>query len=314
MKKQWLAGVIALWVVSIGVAGLIGWNLRSSRGLPVEQETREEAVSTVPAPRAQDRLRREPPLTVAELKRENAELREELAELKDEMQKAASDYLMYAISQALERAAEREVSTQQVRSTWEAGLQAADRIHPGGMLDELTETIWLLVDMARLGDEGVRCLSDIAWDTERTTEERHDALEMLAVIPDKVSLETIMEIPDPESFGPHFPYDHIGRQLLKLPTADIQEYMPQITRYLSSAVAADQPERELTAILAFVHDDTFSSSLLHDPRIWQQDLLFVLWGADYVHTERAKEFLEEVRRTHSNEEFRTMAAEMLDNW
>jgi hypothetical protein len=121
-------------------------------------------------------------------------------------------------------------------------------------------------------------------------------------------------MPDPESFGMYFPYEAIGMQLLKLPTADIQEYIPQIRRYLSSTLAADQFEGELAAILAFVHEDTASSSLLHDPRVWQEDLYGVLDAADYAHTERGKEFLEEVRRTHSNEEFRTMAAEMLENW
>jgi hypothetical protein len=308
MKKQWLIGVVALWVVSIAIAGLIGWNLCSSPSVRVEQETGVEPVSMVPAPRAEAPLKEEPASTAADLERENAQLREELAELKDEMQKAASDCLMYAISQALQGAAQREVSTKQVEATWKTHMEQIERT--GGPFG----WVGLAVDMALMGEQGIRCLSEIAWDTGRTTEERQTALETLSIMPHKLALETIMEMPDPESFGPRFPYDHIGRQLLKLPTADIQEYIPQIRRYLSSAVAAHQPEGDVTAILAFVHDDTFSLSLLHDPRVWHEHLDGVLSGADYVHTERAKEFLEEVRRTHSNEEFRTIATEMLDNW
>jgi hypothetical protein len=317
MKKQWLIGVVALWLVSIAIASIIGWNLCSARGLPVEQETGEQPGSTVPPPRGEERLKGEPVPTVAELERENAQLREELAELKDEMRKAASNCLVYAISQALQNAADREVTTQQVRVAWGRGIADIERARASGMFGGLDEFLALTAEIALMGEQGIRCLSDIAWDTDRTTEERESAVEMLAHMPHKLALQTIMETADPEVFDPPFPYDHIGIQLLRLPRADIQECVPEITRHLSSTLAAgefDSTEGELTAILAFVHEDALCSSLLHDARIWHEDLPDVLFGANYVHTERAREFLEEVRRTHSNEEFRTMAAEMLDNW
>jgi hypothetical protein len=316
MKKQWLIGVVALWVVSIAVAGFIGWNLGSAGGLPVERETGEEPVSTVPAPRAEERLRQEPAPTVAELERENAQLREELAGLKDEVQKAASDFLMYAISQALQDAARKEVTTQQVEATWNRGMKAIERAAADSFfgIGAIGDVLALTAEIALMGEEGIRCLGEIARDTGRTTEERRDALEILAHMPHKLALETIMEMPDPESFGMYFPYNAIEGPLLKLPTADIQEYIPQIRRYLSSTIAADRFEGELAAILAFLHEDAFCSSLLHDPHVWHEELDRVFLAANYIHTERAREFLEEVRRTHSNEEFCTRAAEMLDNW
>jgi len=316
MKKQWLLTVIVLWVVSIATACLLAWNLGSSRRLRVKREAGEEPLSTAQVPAAEERLRREPAQKLADLERENAELREELAELKDEVRKAASDCLMYAISQALQDAAEREVSTQQVHSTWKRGIEQIERAG-GGLFGGVGGFVALAAEIALLGEQGIRCLSEIAWDTERATEEREDALEVLGLMPHKLALETIMEMPDPESFGMYFPYDAIEGQLLRLPTADIQEYVPQITRHLSSAVGADEFSSTggtLAAILAFVHEDTFCSRLLHDPRVWQEDLDGVLWEANYVHTDRAKEFLEEVRRTHRNEEYCTRAAEMLEKW
>ena len=73
-------------------------------------------------------------------------------------------------------------------------------------------------------------------------------------------------------------------------------------------------ETGIVAILAFVHDDTFSSSLLRDSRVWQDNLSEVLRAADKVRTDAAMRFLQEVSRTHRNEEYRDTARSMLDNW
>ena len=268
-------------------------------------------------PRPPARVELDPTRELARLELENAELRAELEQLRAKLDEVGVDYLSYALEQALKNAARRQISEEQVHSSWNKGLEAIDRATGTGMFDGFSEGLAFVADVALLGEPGIRYMAEVATDTRRSQDEREMALEVLALIAHKSALDAIMRVPDPGSFGADFPYDAIERQLTRLPMADIEEYVPQINRRTAGALAAGQfgrTEARIVATLAFVHEDSFSSSLLRDPRIWQENLSDVLGAAYYLHTNQAMEFLEQVSRSHRNEEYRNGAAGILDNW
>lgn len=318
MAKPRIPTITLVWVASIVLTMLLTQHYTSPSVSSLQDRFGEQAVAPGDRkPRVPAGLELDPKRELARLELENAELREELGQLRTTLDQVGLDYLSYALEQALKGATRRQISQEQVYSTWNKGLEAIDRARERSMFGGLSEGLAFVADVALLGEPGITYMAEVAADTRRSQDEREMALEALALIAHKSALDAIMRVPDPGSFGTDFPYDAIERQLTRLPTADIEEYLPQINRHTTETLSAGQfgrTEARIVATLALVHEDSFSSSLLRDPRIWQENLSDVLGAAYYLHTNQAMEFLEQVSRSHRNEEYRSAAAGILDNW
>jgi len=140
---------------------------------------------------------------------------------------------------------------------------------------------------------------------------------VLAHIRDKAALATLLKLREPDIMELDFPYDLIELQISALPTGEIREFIPEINRQIAAELGTDTiaPERtEVLAILALVHGDSRSWSLLQDRRVLLEDLRGAVRIAADVHTHRARQFVEWVARDHPRDDVSEAASRLVDNW
>ena len=173
----------------------------------------------------------------------------------------------------------------------------------------------LAIDISAAGEFGIDTLVEAFLDKARVEEEQEMAYDLLTFMPSKKALDTIMSNP------PDGNRDNLciisWRQLKKLPTSEVAEYIPELNNLIyekySSAGSLDNDEIKTLSFLALKHGSSESLNILNDSRVCDKsDTPLII--ADYLHTDSTRNFIEEIYSDHPNETNREAAQEILNCW
>ncbi len=317
-----LRAIAVLWLWSIVLTAVLTWWITGHRPPPEEVAPDEghgaaQEVQAGSARRDERSSQDESARDVAALERENVALRGETKRLRAELDRAEDGRLRLVFAQALREMMEAPPNGDDVETTWRKRIEVFRQKEKRGTFEGLDEAMSLMAEMARFGMPGIQLLASVASDHQRETDERELALQVLAHIRDKAALATLLKLREPDIMELDFPYDLIELQISALPTGEIREFIPEINRQIAAELGTDTiaPERtEVLAILALVHGDSRSWSLLQDRRVLLEDLRGAVRIAADVHTHRARQFVEWVARDHPRDDVSEAASRLVDNW
>ena len=305
--KRWMLGM--LWLLTVVGAAVTGWHagFRQGESALVRAESTpmpEEPESTV----SQD---------AAASREESVKLHARLAVLEEERKSLGRDYLQLALKTAIESSGPATPAASiNARTRWEKGASEilAKR---GGMFGGLEEGIALLLDIAALGEPGMRYLGLVANDGTRPDEERELALQMLARLRHPAAFDILAAFRDDGILELDYPYDLIRGHVASLPTQDIARRIPEMLNRIDSELGANNfsPERvEVLLLLATTHGNPRARQLLKDARMRQENVRGALEAARAVHDPVAMAFVRDMAQYHEDPGHRRYAAQILEQW
>lgn len=244
------------------------------------------------------------------LRAEVEELREALARAQDELARLRNERLQQALSGLLA-----------VRANEFAATRSSERVVGGGLprirhrdtqwFGSLPAMIGLFWEIARLGDAGIDQLLRRVGDPNLDPGERGIICELLVYVPYKGVLEFLMtDHPDLEY---SVDLEFLQYQAENLPTADVRPHARELNR-LIALDGGGTDELRLLVTLALVHEIPESRQLLRRVQGSEEHAQAVLEAVNWLGTGRAREYLEDVSRTHRDRTLRDQAAAFLEEW
>lgn len=318
------AGAIGLsWAFALGalcgglimLAGLLTWmeGLPEKGGavagrLAVEQSTPQ----SVPAETAED--------DQDALRHELAAAQARIEELETERDRLADQAMTEAILEVLAKRVDR-ISGENARERAEAVVGISQRrvaLAEGQWFGGLADNFSMMAALGLLGDTGVERLMDIVLNESRPMKQRAAAFEALAFFPHVRAVELMLH--PPQSIGEFLTdvpdlNEYLARSASWIPTADLSPLMSDLYEAgAPGAAAGDEGALQLVGVLGFVHDHEPAQRIFDDRTLRRDHGAALLEAAQWVGGDKAREFVEELSRRHSERAVRDQALAMLADW
>lgn len=254
---------------------------------------------------------------VQALQQELEDLRNELARMKTEMANLENTALQKFLTTMAKRITDRDAAVVDAREATAKTTRRVD-LRKNEMFGGMADSLLLLHDLSRMGDAGVDGLIEFSQNPDVPLEDRSSALEMLAYLPTKTSLDFLMQ--------PHAELDYTGftdrsdasilPHLERLPTADVEAHIPEIRETISESLRSGSSRRQVIGplvALALIHNDDTSQQMLSQLRGNDGQVLEAVTSAGWLGTTEAFQYIGEIARTHPSANVREHAQELLDS-
>lgn len=178
-------------------------------------------------------------------------------------------------------------------------------------------SIYVVVDFARLGDEGVRFLIDTAENPELDRDLRYNALELLAYLPHPDALAYLLEDHPEIDYASEDAMFIAAYLIQRMSTEEVEPHLPFMRDYLWAQLESgnfSNNEALLLTTLAFVHHDESSQSILEQHAVSEDRMKDVIAGSLMAATPEARAYLEDIMVRHPNPEIRAEAEAALADW
>jgi hypothetical protein len=187
------------------------------------------------------------------------------------------------------------------------------------LVDPITDAIGSAMILAYFGDESVDELEAAAKDPGLPQHQRAMAAALIGLMTSPEALAKLVDM-DPAMLEGNFR----GKDDLELwqvamqPTPVMRPYAGRIrsaiTDHYQREESLTQEQAKTLALLWFRHQDAAARALVNDQGVWRQYYRPLLTAAKVAANVRAKAFAERVARSHSEQEARVMAEDMLAQW